>query len=56
MEGENWHGGASMRYSMDHAGAWETSAMLYAHGGRVDLDELRAVMPRARVSGREIMS
>ena len=30
MEGENWQGGASLRYSMDHAGAWETSAMMYA--------------------------
>jgi creatinine amidohydrolase/Fe(II)-dependent formamide hydrolase-like protein len=38
-----------MRYSMDHAGAWETSAMLYAHGERVDLDELRAQM---EASGR----
>ena len=44
MEGDHWHGGASMQYSMDHAGAWETSAMLYAHPERVDLDELRAQM------------
>ena len=29
---------------MDHAGAWETSAMLYAHEDRVCLDELRAQM------------
>jgi creatinine amidohydrolase len=44
MEGDHWHGGASMQYSMDHAGAWETSAMLYAHPDRVCLDELRAQM------------
>jgi creatinine amidohydrolase len=44
MEGENWQGGESMQYSMDHAGAWETSAMLYAHGDRVCLDELQAQM------------
>ncbi len=40
-EGENWHGGASMKYSMDHAGAWETSAMMFAHQESVCLDELR---------------
>lgn len=40
MEGENWSGGASMKYSMDHAGAWETSAMLYAYQERVNLNEL----------------
>jgi hypothetical protein len=44
MEGENWHGGASMQYSMDHAGAWETSAMLFAHPERVCLEELRGQM------------
>ena len=49
MEGENWQGGASMQYRMDHAGAWETSAMLYAHGDRVCLDELREQM---EASGR----
>jgi creatinine amidohydrolase len=43
-EGENWHGGTSMRYSMDHAGAWETSVMLFAYGDRVCPDELRAQM------------
>ena len=43
-EGENWHGGSSMEYRMDHAGAWETSAMLFAHRDRVDLDELREQM------------
>jgi creatinine amidohydrolase len=49
MEGENWQGGASMQYRMDHAGAWETSVMLYAHGDRVCLDELREQM---EASGR----
>ena len=43
-EGENWEGGASMKYRMDHAGAWETSAMMFAHGERVNLAELRAQM------------
>ena len=41
MEGENWQGGTSMQYRMDHAGAWETSVMMFAHGERVCLDELR---------------
>ncbi len=44
MEGENWTGGASMKYSMDHAGVWESSAMLFAHKERVCLDELREQM------------
>jgi creatinine amidohydrolase len=43
-EGENWEGGEAMKYGMDHAGAWETSAMMHAHPDRVDLDELRAQM------------
>ena len=30
-----------MKYSMDHAGAWETSAMMFAHEDRVCLDELK---------------
>jgi len=46
-EGQNWQGGASMKYRMDHAGAWETSAMLFAHGERVCLDELREQMEAA---------
>ena len=33
-----------MRYSMDHAGAWETSAMMFAHGKRVCLEELKEQM------------
>jgi creatinine amidohydrolase len=43
-EGENWEGGTSMKYSMDHAGAWETSAMMFAYKERVCLDELREQM------------
>jgi len=43
-EGENWHGGASMDYSMDHAGAWETSAMMHAQAEHVDLGPLREQM------------
>ena len=39
-EGENWQGGASMKYCMDHAGTWETSVMMFAHEERVCLDEL----------------
>ncbi len=41
MEGENWAGGTSMKYSMDHAGAWETSAMMFALEERVCLNELQ---------------
>jgi creatinine amidohydrolase len=55
MEGENWQGGASMPFRMDHAGAWETSAMLYAHPDRVCLDELRAQMEAASRTDVEIM-
>ena len=44
MEGENWEGGSSMKYGMDHAGAWETSAMMFAHKEQVRLDELREQM------------
>jgi creatinine amidohydrolase len=54
-EGENWHGGASMKYSMDHAGAWETSVMLFAHGERVCLDELREQMGAAGRTDVETM-
>jgi len=43
-EGENWEGGESMKYRMDHAGAWETSAMMYACGEQVCLDALRDQM------------
>ena len=43
-EGENWEGGASMKYSMDHAGAWETSTMMYAHEESVNLNELKEQM------------
>ncbi|NQT93474.1 MAG: creatininase family protein [Lentisphaerae bacterium] len=44
MECENWSGGESMKYTGDHAGAWETSAMMYACESRVSLDELREQM------------
>jgi len=50
MEGENWLGGTSLPYSMDHAGAWETSVMLYAYPERVDLGELATQM---QASGRQ---
>lgn len=40
-EGENWEGGASLPYHMDHAGAWETSCMMYAVPESVRLDDLR---------------
>ncbi len=43
-EGENWEGGASMKYSMDHAGAWETSTMMSTCGERVNLTELKKQM------------
>ncbi|MBI5725579.1 MAG: creatininase family protein [Planctomycetes bacterium] len=43
-EGENWEGGEAMRFSMDHAGAWETSVMMAVHPGRVDLESLRTQM------------
>lgn len=43
-EGENWEGGASMKYHMDHAGTWETSVMMFADRERVCLAELRAQM------------
>lgn len=43
-EGENWQGGTSMKYSMDHAGAWETSIMMFAQEERISLDELKEQM------------
>lgn len=43
-EGENWEGGSSMEFCMDHAGAWETSTMMHAHPDRVDLNELERQM------------
>ena len=43
-EGANWQGGTSMKYSMDHAGVWETSAMMFAHEDRVCLNELKEQM------------
>ena len=55
MEGGNWAGGASIRYRMDHAGAWKTSVMLSAHGGRVSLDALREQMEAAGRTDVEAM-
>ena len=55
MEGENWQGGTSMKYTMDHAGAWETSAMMFAHNKRVCLDELREQMEAAARADLEQM-
>jgi creatinine amidohydrolase/Fe(II)-dependent formamide hydrolase-like protein len=43
-EGENWEGGDAVPYSMDHAGAWETSVMMFAHPDNVDLEILRLEM------------
>ena len=54
-EGGNWQGGRSMKYRMDHAGAWETSAMMFAHGERVCLDELKEQMDAKNRSDVETM-
>jgi creatinine amidohydrolase len=54
-EGENWEGGASMKYSMDHAGAWETSTMMYPLGDRVDLAVLQEQMAAAARADVESM-
>lgn len=43
-EGENWEGGEAMPYSMDHAGTWETSVMMFAYPEKVDLEALRTQM------------
>ena len=52
MECENWDGGTSMPFTGDHAGAWETSVMMFAHEHRTDPDELRRQM---EASGRADM-
>ena len=41
MEGELHTPDDEIPVSMDHAGAWETSCMLYAYPDKVDLDVLR---------------
>ena len=41
MEGELHTATQDIPYVMDHAGAWETSCMMYAYGDRVDLDTLK---------------
>jgi len=55
MEGENWQGGTSMKYSMDHAGAWETSTMMFAHEERVSLNELKEQMNARKRADVETM-
>jgi creatinine amidohydrolase/Fe(II)-dependent formamide hydrolase-like protein len=52
---EHWHGGASMKFRMDHAGVWETSSMMFAHGERVSLNELREQMDARRRADLETM-
>ena len=41
MEGELHEPGDQIPLGMDHAGAWETSCMLYAYPGQADLETLR---------------
>ena len=41
MEGELHEPDDAIPVRMDHAGAWETSCMMYAHPDKVDLDTLR---------------
>jgi creatinine amidohydrolase len=40
MEGDLHHGTDDIPYTMDHAGAWETSCMMYLCPDKVNLDEL----------------
>lgn len=54
-EGENWQGGTSMKYSMDHAGAWETSVMMFAHEDRVSMNELKEQMDKHKRTDVETM-
>ena len=42
-----------MKYRMDHAGAWETSAMMFAHEDRVCIDELKEQMEASGRSDEE---
>jgi len=49
MEGEGHTADDDLPFTMDHAGAWETSAMMYTYGDRVNLDDLR----RHRVTAGE---
>jgi len=41
MEGQLHSPDDDLPLSMDHAGAWETSCMMYAHAEKVDLNTLR---------------
>jgi len=42
MEGELHRPNEEIGLSMDHAGAWETSCMMYAYGEKVNLETLRS--------------
>jgi len=42
LEGELHRPDEAIPLSMDHAGAWETSCMMYAYAGSVDLETLRS--------------
>ncbi len=44
-----------MKYRMDHAGAWETSAMMFAHGECVCLNELKEQMDARKRADLETM-
>ena len=55
MDCENWTGNDSLKYTGDHAGVWETSAMMYAYGHRVNLDELKEQMEPLGRTELEIM-
>ncbi len=54
-EGENWEGGTSLKYAMDHAGAWETSTMMFGHEQRVNLNALKEQMEASHRSDLEKM-
>jgi creatinine amidohydrolase len=57
LEGEMHQPDEEVPLSMDHAGAWETSCMMYLHPERVDLEELRsrglATADRMQMAGPE---
>ena len=57
LEGEMHAPDEQVQLSMDHAGAWETSCMMYAWPHRVDMEELRsrglAKADRMEMSGAE---
>jgi creatinine amidohydrolase len=57
LEGELHAADDDLPYKMDHAGAWETSCMMYVHPDRVDLEALSrrglATADRMEMSGPE---